>query len=213
MSKIFAKTWDHEAHEKTIYADWEQSGKFKPEVNPNGKKFVVSMPPPNVTGKLHIGHALFVSIQDLMIRYHRLRGDAALWVPGTDHAGIATQSVVDKALRKQGINKNELGREKFVEQVWKWKDEYGGTINKQIRAVGASCDWSRERFTLDEGLSEAVNTAFEFLCDVASPEFHPLVEKAKNIAAAAVLICAVGAASVGLLVFLPRLLLLFRPVP
>ena len=165
MPKIFAKTWDHRAHENAIYSSWEKSGKFKPETNPRGKEFVISMPPPNVTGKLHIGHALFVSIQDLLTRYHRLRGDAALWVPGTDHAGIATQSVVDKALRKQEINKNELGREKFVEEVWKWKDEYGGTINKQIRAVGASCDWDRERFTLDEGLSKAVNTAFKTFYD------------------------------------------------
>jgi valyl-tRNA synthetase len=126
----------------------------------NDQRFVISMPPPNVTGRLHIGHALFISIEDLMTRYHRLKGDVTLWLPGTDHAGIATQTVVDKMLKKQGINRYDLGREKFVDEVWKWKEEYGQIITNQLRRVGASCDWSRERFTLDKGLSEAVNEAF-----------------------------------------------------
>ncbi|MCX6812435.1 MAG: valine--tRNA ligase [Candidatus Berkelbacteria bacterium] len=127
------------------------------------KPFVIAMPPPNVTGRLHIGHALGTTLQDLMTRYHRLQGQSALYVPGMDHAGIATQSVVDKYLRKQNINKNEIGREKFVAEVWKWKEQYGGTILEQLRALGASCDWSREKFTLDEEMSAAVRKAFVHL--------------------------------------------------
>lgn len=126
----------------------------------NGKPFVISMPPPNVTGKLHIGHALFITLQDILTRYHRMKGEPTLWLPGTDHAGIATQTVVDKALQKKGMSRRELGREKFVEEVWKWKEEYGGEITRQLRSMGASCDWSRERFTLDEGLTLAVKEAF-----------------------------------------------------
>ena len=163
MSKNFAKNWQHSEIESKLYADWESSGYFKPEVNLDGKPFVIAIPPPNVTGKLHVGHAYGTTIQDLMIRYHRMCGDAALYIPGMDHAGIATQTVVDKKLRKEGINKNEIGREKFVEEVWKWKEEYGGEILKQLRAIGASCDWDRERFTLDEGLSAAVREAFVHL--------------------------------------------------
>lgn len=165
MKKTFAKNWQHKETEGQIYKNWESSGYFKPEQNSDGKPFVIAIPPPNVTGKLHIGHAMFATLEDLMIRYHRLLGDAALWIPGTDHAGIATQSVVDKSLRKKGINKNDIGREKFVEEAWKWKEEYGGKITEQLRALGSSCDWSRERFTLDEGLSDAVALAFKRLYD------------------------------------------------
>jgi len=163
MKKFFSKNWQHSEIEGELYDKWESAGYFKPEVNLDGKPFVVAIPPPNVTGKLHIGHAMFATLEDLMIRYHRLLGDAALWIPGTDHAGIATQTVVDKALQKKGIRKNEIGREKFVQEVWKWKEEYGGKITEQLRALGASCDWSRERFTLDEGLSDAVREAFVHL--------------------------------------------------
>jgi len=163
MSKVFNKNWQHSEIESELYKNWEASGYFKPEQNPEGKPFVIAIPPPNVTGKLHIGHAYGTTLQDLMIRYHRLLGDASLYIPGMDHAGIATQTVVDKKLRKEGINKNELGREKFVEEVWKWKEEYGGKILEQLRAIGASCDWDRERFTLDEGLSSAVREAFVHL--------------------------------------------------
>ncbi|MFH1712233.1 MAG: valine--tRNA ligase, partial [Patescibacteria group bacterium] len=158
--KTFKKNWEHFETESKLYDRWEKSGYFKPEVNSGGEPFVIPIPPPNVTGKLHIGHAYGTTLQDLMIRYHRLLGDASLYIPGMDHAGIATQTVVDKKLRKEGINKNELGREKFVEEVWKWKEEYGGKILEQLRAIGASCDWDRERFTLDEGLTLAVNEAF-----------------------------------------------------
>lgn len=168
--KEIAKAYDHQQFEEPIYKHWEDSGYFKPEINMgekpkydrnvDGKPFVISMPPPNVTGKLHVGHSLFITLQDIMTRYHRLKGIPALWLPGTDHAGIATQTVVDKMLKKKGIDKRDLGREKFIEEVWKWKEEYGGTITKQLRRMGASCDWSRERFTLDEGLSLAVRKAF-----------------------------------------------------
>jgi len=160
MSKIFSKTWQHSEIEGELYRKWESAGYFKPEVNKGGKPFVIAIPPPNVTGKLHIGHALTSTVEDIMIRYHRLLGDQALWIPGMDHAGIATQSVVMKKLSKQGVNGRELGREKFVEEVWKWKEESGGKIIQQLKAVGSSCDWSRERFTLDEGLSDAVREAF-----------------------------------------------------
>jgi len=163
MKRTFNKNWQHSEIESKLYKNWESSGYFKPEQNPDGKPFVIAMPPPNVTGKLHIGHGMVIAVEDLMIRYNRLQGRAALWIPGTDHGGIATQSVVDKALQKKGIRKNDLGREKFVEEVWKWKDEYGGKIDQQHQALGASCDWSRERFTLDEGLSKAVREAFVHL--------------------------------------------------
>src|ERR1035437_4400069 len=136
MKKTFAKNWQHSETESKLYKNWESSGYFKPEVNPNGKPFVIAIPPLNVTGKLHIGHAYGTTLQDLMVRYHRLLGDASLYIPGMDHAGIATQTVVDKKLRKAGTNKNELGREKFVEEVWKWKEEYGGKILEQLRAIG-----------------------------------------------------------------------------
>lgn len=165
MSKSIAKNFDHNIVEDDLYKDWEKSGYFKPEVNPNGKPFVISMPPPNVTGKLHIGHSLVLTIEDIMTRYHRLLGRQTLWLPGMDHAGIATQTVVDKKLKKEGINKNDLGREKFIEKVWQWKKEHGDIILKQTRKMGASCDWSRERFTLDEGMSAAVREAFVALYD------------------------------------------------
>jgi len=159
------KQYDPKAHEKDIYALWEKSGVFTPKINPKVKPFVISMPPANITGKLHIGHAMFVTIEDILTRYHRMKGEPTLWLPGTDHAGIATQAVVEKALKKEGLSRHKLGREKFVKRVWEWKKEYGGEITRQIRALGASCDWSRERFTLDEGLSSAVNEAFRELHD------------------------------------------------
>lgn len=175
IMKNIEKAYQPEKFEDELYKNWEESGYFRPEIKmganlsydrqKDGKPFVISMPPPNITGKLHIGHAMFVTLEDVMTRYHRLLGEPSLWVPGTDHAGIATQTVVDKELRKKGINKNEIGRDKFVDEVWKWKEEYGSTITKQLRKLGASCDWSRERFTLDEGLSQAVNEAFVKLYD------------------------------------------------
>ncbi|XWX04928.1 valine--tRNA ligase [Aggregatilineales bacterium SYSU G02658] len=153
--------FDFGANEGRIYDWWEQNGYFKPEAAPpDAEPFVISMPPPNVTGALHIGHALFTSLEDLMIRYERMRGKAALWVPGTDHAGIATQLQVERQLQQEGTSRLEIGREAFLERTWRWKEEKGGTIISQLRRMGASCDWDRLRFTLDDGLSEAVQEVF-----------------------------------------------------
>ena len=152
------KTYDFASTEQRLYDWWWKNGWFKPEAarNQDAEPFVISIPPPNVTGELHWGHAMFVSVEDLMIRYARMQGKRALWVPGMDHAGIATQLQVEKLLRTQGVTKDELGREEFVRRVWQWKDKYGGIIQNQIRRLDASADWDRERFTLDEGLSRAV---------------------------------------------------------
>ncbi|MFN3741624.1 MAG: valine--tRNA ligase [Anaerolineales bacterium] len=167
MSYALPKTYDFKSAEMRIYAMWEAGGYFKPwndpnnpGFNPNIRPFVISMPPPNVTGELHLGHAMFVSMEDLMIRYYRMKGYPTLWVPGTDHAGIATQLMVERALANEGLSREKLGREKFLERVWQWKEKYGGIITQQIRRLGASCDWERERFTLDPGLSRAVREAF-----------------------------------------------------
>ncbi len=156
------KAYDFAATEGRIYEWWEKNGWFKPEVQPpDAKPFTISIPPPNVTGELHQGHALFVAIEDLMIRRARMQGLAALWVPGTDHAGIATQLQVEKHLaREKGLSRQELGREEFLKVTWEWKRKYGSYITKQLRRLGASCDWDRQRFTLDEGLSKAVREAF-----------------------------------------------------
>ena len=161
------KAYNHREVEEKLYAWWEQQGFFRPEtqielgqVNPDAAPFVISMPPPNVTGALHLGHAITSSIQDLLIRYHRMLGDPTLWVPGTDHAGIATQSVVERKLEEQGTSRLELGRERFVQEVWDWKDEFHDRITNQQKRMGISCDWKRERFTLDDGLSDAVREAF-----------------------------------------------------
>ncbi|HPS41818.1 MAG TPA: valine--tRNA ligase [Anaerolineaceae bacterium] len=162
-----AKTYDFHATEERLYTFWEQKGYFqpandpqKPGFDPSVKTFVISIPPPNVTGELHIGHAMFVSMEDLMIRYHRMKGFSTLWVPGSDHAGIATQMLVEKSLAKEGLRRDELGRDEFLRRTWEWKEKYGSRITNQIRRLGASCDWTRERFTLDAGLSAAVREAF-----------------------------------------------------
>ena len=147
--------------EERLYQWWQENGWFKPEVHPEGKPFVISIPPPNVTGGLHMGHAMFVALEDLMIRRARMQGRAALWVPGTDHAGIATQLQVEKMLlREEEVTREEIGREEFLRRTWAWKEKYGSYITQQLRRLGASCDWERERFTLDEGLSRAVREAF-----------------------------------------------------
>ena len=154
-----AKAYDFRATEQRLYKWWEESGYFQPcsdprkeGFDPSRKTFVISIPPPNVTGELHTGHAMFVSMEDLMIRYHRMKGYSTLWVPGTDHAGIATQMLVEKALAKEGLKRDEMGREEFLRRTWEWKEKYGQRITTQIRRLGASCDWTRERFTLDDGL-------------------------------------------------------------
>jgi valyl-tRNA synthetase len=153
------KAYAPKSFEDRIYAQWKESGAFKPKEG-RGSPYVIVIPPPNVTGVLHLGHGLNITLQDIVIRFHRMRGAAVLWVPGTDHAGIATQNVVEKKLKEKGLSRHELGREKFVEETWKVKAEHHAVISKQLARIGASVDWSRERFTLDEGLSQAVREAF-----------------------------------------------------
>jgi valyl-tRNA synthetase len=154
------KTYDFRSTEERIYAWWEESGYFRPRVDPDQKPYVIAIPPPNVTGELHLGHAMFVAVEDMMIRHSRMQGRPTLWVPGSDHAGIATQLQVERDLIRQGTSREEIGREEFVRRTWVWKDKYGGIITRQLRRIGASCDWERERFTLDDGLSIAVREAF-----------------------------------------------------
>jgi valyl-tRNA synthetase len=155
------KTFDPKTAEPRLYAAWEASGGFAPTDDPAAEPFSIVIPPPNVTGSLHIGHALNNTLQDVLIRFERMRGKAALWLPGTDHAGIATQMVVERQLAETGNqSRRDLGREEFVAKVWEWKARSGGTIVNQLKRLGASCDWSRERFTLDEGLSAAVRKVF-----------------------------------------------------
>ena len=152
------KFFDFLKDEKNLYSQWEQSNCFKPQKG--GEPYSIMMPPPNVTGSLHMGHALTFTIQDILIRYHRMKGMEVLWQAGTDHAGIATQMVVERKLSESNLDRRSLGREKFIEKVWEWKKESGGQISNQLRRLGASADWSRERFTMDEGLSNAVKKVF-----------------------------------------------------
>lgn len=151
--------------EERIYKNWEEKGYFKAKVDKDKKPYTIVIPPPNITGKLHMGHALDDTLQDILIRYKRMDGYSALWLPGTDHASIATEAKIVAKLKEEGTTKNELGRDKFLERAWEWKANFGGTIQKQIKKIGCSCDWSRERFTLDEGLSNAVKTVFTNLYD------------------------------------------------
>ncbi|RMG18268.1 MAG: valine--tRNA ligase [Deltaproteobacteria bacterium] len=155
------KAYDPAAVESKWYAYWEERGYFRADAKSDKPPFAIVMPPPNVTGSLHMGHALTATIQDLVVRWHRMRGFETLWLPGTDHAGIATQMVVERELKqKEGKSRHDLGREAFLERVWAWKEQYGSRITEQHKALGASCDWSRERFTMDEGLSRAVREVF-----------------------------------------------------
>jgi valyl-tRNA synthetase len=159
MDKAYAP---HEI-ERRIYEQWESRGWFAP--SGRGAPFCIMIPPPNVTGTLHMGHAFQHTLMDALTRYHRMRGDDALWQPGTDHAGIATQMVVERQLEAQGRKRSELSREAFVERVWEWKAQSGGTIAAQMRRLGDSVDWSRDRFTMDPGLSQAVLEVFVRLHD------------------------------------------------
>ena len=154
------KNYNPKDFEEKIYQKWESDGDFKPDMRSGKDAFCIVIPPPNVTGILHMGHALDYTLQDILIRYNRMLGKKVLWQPGTDHAGIATQMVVERNLAAQGISRHDLGREKFIETVWQWREKSGGTICRQLRRLGASCDWSRERFTMDEGLSAAVRKIF-----------------------------------------------------
>jgi valyl-tRNA synthetase len=154
------KAYEPQAVESKWYRFWEEGGYFKPGGDVTRPTFVISMPPPNVTGALHLGHAITATVEDILIRYHRMKGDDTLWVPGEDHAGIATQTVVERLLAQEGTDRHAIGREAFLERVWQWVNQYKSRIQDQHRRLGASCDWSRERFTLDEGLSKAVREVF-----------------------------------------------------
>ncbi|MCD8180999.1 MAG: valine--tRNA ligase [Firmicutes bacterium] len=160
-AKNIAKNYNPAEFEDRLYNEWVEKGYFHAEVDKNKKPFTIVIPPPNVTGQLHMGHALDETLQDILIRYKRMQGYSALWVPGTDHAGIATQIKVEAELReKEGLTRYDLGREKFLERVWDWKNQYGSRIINQLKKIGSSCDWDRERFTMDEGCSKAVKEVF-----------------------------------------------------
>ena len=160
MSKQLEKTYNPKEIEPKLYEKWCEKKYFHAEVDRSKKPFTIVMPPPNITGKLHMGHALDNTLQDILIRYKRMQGYNALWVPGTDHAAISTEVKVTEQLKKEGIDKKELGREGFLKRTWEWKEEYGGTITSQLKKLGTSCDWDRERFTMDEGCSKAVEEVF-----------------------------------------------------
>jgi len=162
MENEFPSAYDPKSAEEKIYKLWEDSGYFNPDNLKGAKKsYAIHLPPPNVTGSLHMGHALNAAISDILIRYHRMRGYKTVWFPGTDHAGIATQNVVEKQLKKDGVSRRDLGREKFIEKVWEWKNKYGGIIIQQLKKLGASCDWSRLRFTMDDDYAAQVKEAFQ----------------------------------------------------
>jgi len=166
MKKEIAKTYDPSEIEDRLYKYWDESGFFRPDEDKSKKPFSIVIPPPNVTGQLHMGHALDETLQDILVRYKRMQGYSTLWVPGTDHAGIATQIKVEENLRvNEGLTRYDLGREEFLKRVWDWKDKYGNRIISQLKKLGASCDWERERFTMDEGCSKAVREVFVNLYD------------------------------------------------
>ena len=154
------KVYSPQAIEDKLYKQWEESGAFEARRVKGKKPFTIVMPPPNITGQLHMGHAMDCLLQDAPIRYHRMKGDPTLWLPGTDHASIATEVKIVEQMKKEGVTKEQIGRDGFLERAWRWKAEYGGRINRQQRRLGASCDWSRERFTMDEGCNEAVREVF-----------------------------------------------------
>ena len=162
MAKIdsISKTFDPNEAEPRLYNQWNEKGYFKPDPDTSKEAFSIVMPPPNITGQLHMGHALDNTLQDILVRYKRMKGYSTLWVPGTDHASIATEAKIVEAMRKEGIFKEDIGREKFLERAWDWKEKYGGRIVEQLKKIGSSCDWSHERFTMDEGCSEAVKEVF-----------------------------------------------------
>lgn len=155
-----AKSFNPSEIEAHWYPQWESAGYFQPLNTPGTAPYCIMLPPPNVTGTLHMGHAFQHTLMDALTRYHRMLGQNVLWQPGTDHAGIATQIVVERQLDQQNLDRRSLGREKFLERVWQWKEESGSTITRQMRRMGTSCDWSRERFTMDETLSKAVTEVF-----------------------------------------------------
>ena len=165
MSKELAKAYEPKEVEDRIYDFWMKGKYFHAEVDPKKKPYTIVSPPPNITGQLHLGHAMDETLQDTLIRWRRMQGYSALWLPGTDHASIATEAKIVEAMRKEGITKEEIGREKFLERAWAWKDQYGGRIVEQLKKLGSSCDWDRLRFTMDEGCNKAVNHVFKKLYD------------------------------------------------
>ncbi|MBQ2729952.1 MAG: valine--tRNA ligase [Clostridia bacterium] len=165
MKKELTKTYDPSSFEDRIYASWCEKGHFTPVIDKSKPHYSIVIPPPNITGQLHMGHALDNTLQDILIRYKRMSGFSTLWLPGTDHASIATEAKIVEAMRKEGITKDDIGRDGFLERAWDWKRQYGGRIIEQLKKLGSSCDWTRERFTLDEGCSEAVQTVFMKLYD------------------------------------------------
>ena len=160
MAEVLDKVYDPRRIENKWYEYWEAQGLFNAQADGQKPPFAIVIPPPNITGSLHMGHALNNTLQDIIIRGKRMQGFDALWMPGTDHAGIATQNVVERQLTQEGQDRHQLGREAFIARVWQWKKESGGTIINQLKRLGCSCDWSRERFTMDEGLSRAVREVF-----------------------------------------------------
>ncbi|MGD0828483.1 MAG: class I tRNA ligase family protein, partial [Desulfobaccales bacterium] len=160
MAEILDKVYDPSRIEEKWYKYWQEQGLFRAKADGCKPPYCIVIPPPNVTGLLHMGHALNNTLQDILVRYKRMMGFDVLWMPGTDHAGIATQNVVERMLAAEGSDRHALGREAFIERVWRWKTESGGQIIKQLQRLGCSCDWSRERFTLDQGLSRAVREVF-----------------------------------------------------
>lgn len=160
MKKELAKTYSPKDFEDRLYKYWEESGLFKAERDPNKKPYTIVMPPPNITGQLHMGHALDCTLQDILIRFKRMEGYSALWLPGTDHAALATEAKIVSEMKKEGVTKQQLGRDGFMKRAWEWNDKYGGRIKEQQRKMGSSCDWSRDRFTMDEGCSKAVQKVF-----------------------------------------------------
>ena len=160
MKKELEKTYNPSDIEDKLYKKWMDKKYFHAEVDRSKKPFTIVMPPPNITGQLHMGHALDNTLQDILIRYKRMQGYNALWVPGTDHASIATEAKIVEAMRKEGVSKEDIGREGFLKRAWDWKDKYGGRIVSQLKKMGSSCDWDRERFTMDKGCNEAVKEVF-----------------------------------------------------
>ena len=155
-----AKTYEPKAFEERLYSVWIEKGYFHAEPDENKKPYTIVMPPPNITGQLHLGHAMDCTLQDSIIRFKRMQGYSALWLPGTDHASIATEAKIVEAMKKDGVTKDDLGRDGFLERAWEWKRQYGGRIVEQLKKMGSSCDWDRERFTMDEGCSQAVKEVF-----------------------------------------------------
>ena len=158
--KTLSKTYEPKPIEDKLYNEWIEKDYFHAVVDYNKKPYAIVIPPPNITGQLHMGHALNNTIQDILIRWRRMQGYSTLWLPGTDHASIATEAKIVEAMIKEGLTKETIGRDKFIERAWEWKKHYGGRITEQLKKLGCSCDWKRERFTMDEGLSKAVKEVF-----------------------------------------------------